>query len=124
MPVESAADRAALFSADDFGEAALYTPPGGGVAVPCTILYDRGRGANPDYEIPLDDRGGGMRAAIARQRATINADDVAVVATGGTLVPGTIVNGLFVPGPDTLKIVGRPNLEETGAIWTVDLQKL
>jgi hypothetical protein len=105
MPVESAADRAALFSADDFGEAALYTPPGGGVAVPCTILYDRGRGANPDYEIPLDDRGGGMRAAIARQRATINADDVAVVATGGTLVPGTMVKALVaaaLPGATVL----------------------
>ena len=32
MPVESAADRAALVSPDDFGETATYTPIGGGPA--------------------------------------------------------------------------------------------
>ena len=104
MAVESAADRAALFSEDDFAEAALYTPPGGGVAVACSIVYDRGRG-----QAALTERG--IEARGAERGAMVNADEVPVVKKGGT----------FAVGVETLKVAGVPKLDETGRIWTVEL---
>ena len=38
MPVESEADLAVFFNADEFGVAAVYSPPGGGSSTPCTLL--------------------------------------------------------------------------------------
>lgn len=109
MPVETAADRAAMFSADDFGTAALYTPPGGGSAVPCTIVLDLGRPR--DFE--AEGGRGGARAAIARQRCQVLVDQVPVVAIGGS----------FEAGARTFRVAADPDLDETGAIWTVDLQE-
>ena len=40
MPVESAADRAAFFNADEFAVAAVYTPPAGGGAQSVTGILD------------------------------------------------------------------------------------
>lgn len=121
MSVESAADRAALFSTDEFAVAALYGAPGVEAGVPCRIVYDPGR---PEYrEVPIGSAGG-MRAAIAQQAAMILTDDVPLVEAEGRLVPGAIIDAVFVPGLDSFKIVTRPRLDETGAIWSVDLQKL
>lgn len=119
MPVESAADRAALFSTEEFAVAAQYTPPGG-APMPCTIIYDRERDKRPDFELGTGSNSG-MRAVIARQSAQILADQVPTVVINATIVPGTIVNNVFVPGPDTLRVAARPRLDETGEIWTVDL---
>lgn len=111
MPVESASDRAALFSADEFGEEALYTPVGGGAGLPCTVIYDRGR---PEaFEVDINS-GSGLRGKIAWHRARILADEVAVVEKGGRLAVGAI----------TLEVASRPQLDETGAIWTVDLAEV
>lgn len=108
MPVESAADRASLFSSEEHAEAAVYTAPGGGAGTACSVIYNRHRPS--DFEVEMG--GGGMRAAIARKAAMINADQVPLVEAGGTLTIGA----------ETLKIVGRPALDETGHLWSVDLQ--
>lgn len=113
MPVESAADRAALFNADEFGEAAFYTPPGGGAATACTAIYDRGRGDDRDFEVGTGS-GGGIRATIARKRASIRSDEVPTIAIGGTLAIGA----------ETLRVASRPLLDETGEIWTFDLSEV
>lgn len=108
MPVETDADRAALFS--DAGEAAVYTPPAG-PPVACVIVYHRGR-PQPFEFGPGGDSG--MRGAYALQGALILVDQVPLVEQGGTIAIGF----------DTLRVVSRPELDETGAIWTVDLQKV
>lgn len=117
MPVETAADRAALFSEDEFAEAALYTPPGGGAAQPCSIVYDRARlhmasGEAIIFELATNE--GGARGVYAMQGAFILADQVPTVARGGR----------FDVAGDTLEVVGRPTLDETGKIWSCDLQKV
>lgn len=118
MPVESAADRASLFSADEFATPARYTAPGGDPLYP-TIIFDPGRPAWGENEIGS----GGLRASISTNKAMINTDDVPVVVVDAVLVPGAIVAAVFVPGPDSYRVVARPRLDETGAIWHVDLAK-
>ncbi len=117
MPVESPADRASLFSADEFATPARYTAPGGEPLYP-TIIFDPGRPAWGETEIGS----GGLRGSIATHKAMINADDVPVVVVNAVLTPGAIVAEVFVPGPASYKVVSRPRLDETGAIWNVDLQ--
>lgn len=114
MPVESAADRASFFAAGEFAEAASYTAPGGGAAVPCTIVYDRGQAKNRFAA-------GEAQMATAERKAWINADDVAEVATRGTLVVPVDDDLDPLPGAETLEVVGAPILDETGAVWAVDL---
>lgn len=119
MPVESAADRASMFSADEFATPAQYTAPAG-EPQDCTIIFDPGRPAWFEAGIGA----GGLRGKIAEQKAMINVDDIAVVVLNAVLIPGTRVGGVFVPGPDSFTVAARPRLDETGAIWHVDLQKV
>src|SRR5689334_8150788 len=107
MPVETAADRASLFNSEEHAEEAFYfAPPGGGDGVACTVIYNRSRPT--DMEIELGS-GSGLQTALARKAGLINADDVPLVVAGATL---TI-------GGETLKIVGRPELDQTGHLWSV-----
>src|SRR5690349_761340 len=109
MPVESAADRAALFNPDEFGEAAIYTPPAGGSGTACTIVFNRGR--EQAFEV-MAGNDTALREAIAWHGAMILVDEVPLVEESGTI---TVDGSVYL-------IVGRPNLDETGGIWTVDLQ--
>lgn len=118
MPVETTADRAALFSTDEFATAAEYVPPLGGAGTACSVVFDHSRPKPFEAEaVALS----GMRGAIAWQRAMLRRDEIALVEQGGTVQLGAIVDGLFVPAGDPLAIVGRPDLDESGQIWTVDL---
>lgn len=114
MRVESAGDRAAFFNEDEFGEPALYTPPADdAVAIPCTIIFNRGRAADRFS-------GDGYAAAGAERSAWLNADELELVEEYGTIV---LADADFVPlpGGETLQVAGPPKLEETGCMWTVEL---
>ena len=57
------------------GQAASYTPPGGGAAIPCVVIYDAGdRDAASTFGRPF------MRAGIIRVRKS----ELAAPAKGGT----------------------------------------
>lgn len=114
MPVETAADRAGLFDEDEFAEAALYTPPGGSAGTPCSAIIDRGEGS-----VRFDVRS--AEATGPERGSRLNADELPDVRKGGQLIPGTIVDGLFVAGSETFEIAAPPTLDATGRIWTVEL---
>ena len=118
MAVETPEDRLALFR--DWGEAAEYVPPAGGAATSCTIVYNRDRGGAQPYEAA----GGedmALQSEIAWAGAQILADEVETVERGGTLTIGVLAAGIFLAS-ETLTVVGRPSRDETGEIWTVDLE--
>lgn len=101
MSVETAADRAAIFSSDEFAEAGTYTPSGG-PAVAVTAIVDRG-----DREL-----GGDLGGLVAAgPQAWIRVDQLAAWAEGATLAIGaeswTIRHGV---------------LDESGQVWRLDLR--
>jgi hypothetical protein len=100
MPVESAADRAAFFNADEFGLAATYTPPGGGAGVACTILVNK---ADAQAAFGQDTPSAGNVELV------VNADEIAAPAQGGTFA---------VAGGPSYEIMDRPRLGDlAGKIW-------
>lgn len=119
MSVESAADRATFFDEDEFATAAQYLAPEGGVPLDCSVIYDRER------RDPLEvagDSGSGMRKVRTWQGAQLLADQVPVVMQGGRITLGTRIDEVFVGGGVVLEVIGRPKLDESGAIWDVDLR--
>ena len=104
-----------MFSPDDFGEHATYAAPGGGGPVPCIIVYDRGQSRGRFAA-------GEVQVATADRHVWLNADDVAVVARGGTIiVPVDEETGDPLPGAETLEVRGMPKLDETGAVWSAEV---
>lgn len=110
MPVETAADRAALFSLEEFGEPARYTPPGG-MAAACTIIVNRGQ-ARAEFDL-------GERKAATSQRSVLALVDE---------LPAVVRDGLFemlddasAPTGEAFKVQGLPTLDETAAIWSADV---
>jgi hypothetical protein len=103
MSVESAADLAVFFNADEFAKAAVYTPPGGGAAVACDILI-----GEIDSGASLDDG----RPIVGQKTVTVAAAQVAAPAIGGTFTLDV--------GGRVLTISNRPQLDDIdGATWTM-----
>ena len=70
------ADIVAVMADNGIAEAATYTPPGGGAAVPCTVMVDR------DTQPYAVDQ---MSVATARALVTIYFADVPVQLGGGVV---------------------------------------
>lgn len=101
MPVESASDLAAFFNADEFGQAASYTPPGGGGATACTVLIDAA-----DREVDMAQGRGLLEARVLDVRAA----EIAAPAKGGT----------FTVGAQTLTVIEHPQARDPDRlIWTM-----
>lgn len=103
MPVESAADRAALFSSDEFAEAAVYTPPGG-PSVAVSAIVDRGERA------VASDFGGGV--VVAGPKAQIRKDQLAEWRRDAVLA---------ISGGETFTVKDGA-LDESGQVWTLNLR--
>lgn len=101
MPVESAADLAAFFNADEFAHAAVYRPPGGGAGTPCAVLIGEiDSAAAPDDGRPID----------GQKTVTVQAAEIAAPAHGGTFTLDV--------GGRVLTVMNRPQLDDTdGATW-------
>lgn len=92
------------------GVAASYTPPGGS-AVSCTVIRD---------SRDLDLSGLGGRPILQGNVIEVRKSEVAVPVRGGVFVPGTIVNGIFVPGPDSFTVADDPKFEDPDRlVWTM-----
>ncbi len=101
MAVEDADDRAVFFDTQDFAVAGTYTPPAG-AAVAVAAVVDR-----PTARAALLGTGVATTAWTARLRK----DQVAQVVEDATLVV-----------PDGTFKVRRPELDETGQIWSMELR--
>lgn len=73
MPVESAADRAAFLSPDEFGTAATYTPAGG-VAAALTGIFDN----------PAQSQFSGPGLETSAPTFLVRTDDLPAAAVAGT----------------------------------------
>jgi hypothetical protein len=101
MPIETAADRAALFNEDELATPAEYTPPAG-TALRCSVIFDVERSDPPD----------------------VLADQVPLVEQKAKLQLGSIVAGVFVPHGLRLEVIGRPKRDISGAVWDVTLREV
>ena len=102
MSVETAADRAALFDTDEWGEAATFTPDGGSPASVTVIL------SKASAEADLGEVGVNAPA----HSALVRASDVASPAPGDALVVGA-----------QTFVVDRADQDEIGAMWTLWLSE-
>jgi hypothetical protein len=104
MPVESEVDLAAFFNPDEFGVAAVYSPPGGGSSTPCTLLMG------------TQDRsaaGGFGRPMLQGIEASVRAAELPAPAKGGT----------FVVDGASLTVLGDPRTDDADRkIWTLTLR--
>lgn len=75
MPAESAADRLALLSVDEFGETATYSPAAGAAAALRGIFND------PHLGVALE--GGEARTSDSQPTFTVRAADLPAGAAGG-----------------------------------------
>jgi hypothetical protein len=111
MPVESASDLASLFDEDEFAEAAEYTAPGGGAAIACTVIVDRGQGRERFVA--------GEAVSVGSERHLwVRQAELAVVARGGTF---TMLDAEGEPTGEEFTVQGPPQLDHTGALWSVEL---
>ena len=119
MTVESADDLASLFEEDEFAEAVRYTPPDpGSSVVRCTAIVDRGQGRGR-FEAGRSDAVGSERALWVRRAevGAIQRDGLFEVLDPALLAldpPEEVVT-------ETYRVVGLPVLDQTGAVWAVDL---
>ena len=116
MTVESADDLASLFEEDEFAEAVRYTPPDpGSSVVRCTAIVDRGQGRGR-FEAGRSDAVGSERALWVRR------GEVGAVGRDGLF---EVLDAAALPALETVtesyRVVGLPTLDQTGAVWAVDL---
>jgi hypothetical protein len=118
MPIETAADRAALFNEDELATPAEYTPPAG-TALRCSVIFDVER--SDPLDVGTDS---GARAVRTWRGAQILADQVPLVEQKAKLQLGSIVAGVFVPHGLRLEVIGRPKRDISGAVWDVTLREV
>lgn len=98
MTVESAADRAVFFNADEFGVAATYTPPIGGGSTACVVLFSRA-----DREV-----------SFGESRPIVEGATIAVAADLVTPVKG----GTFTIAGTAHKVISDPENDDADrAVW-------
>lgn len=119
MPIETAADRAALFHEDELATPATYTPPAGGAAFRCSVIFDIERSD------PLDvGTENGARSVRTWKGAFVLADHVPAIEQKGRLQLGSVAGGGFIPDGLLLEVIGRPKRDVSGAVWDLMLREV
>ncbi len=111
MPVETAADLAGMFGEDEFAEPASYTPPGGGAAIPCSVIVDRGQGRQ-------DFRAGRSDIVTSERKLWVRSAEIAALARGGTFA---MLDEEGLPTGEAFTVAGEPKLDHLAALWSADL---
>lgn len=111
MAVETASDLASFFDESEWAEAALYTgPEDDAVAVPCSVVIDRGQGRT-HFDA-------GERSVSSSERLLhVQASEVTAKRNGRF----AMLDSEGTPTGEVIQISGPPSLDETGAIWTAQL---
>ncbi len=104
MPVESDADLAAFFNADEFGQAATFTPAAGPPSIPITVIVSRPREESPLGELGVVVDRGSVRARVS--------EFAGATPRGGTLVIGS----------ESFTVTKAP-LDETRRVYELGLRK-
>jgi hypothetical protein len=111
MPVETAADLAGMFNADEFAEPARYQAPGGGGFTPCTVVVDRGQG-RASFDAGRSEASGSERTLMAQR------GELAALARGGRF---EILDADGDPTGEAFTIAGEPKLDQLGTLWACEL---
>lgn len=111
MPVETASDLASMFDDEEFAEAAQYSPPGGGGPASCLVIVDRGQGRRPFDAGKRDIEG-------SERKLWVRAAEVATVVRGGGFA---LLDPDGVPTGEAYTVADMPQLDQLGALWSVDL---
>lgn len=113
MPVESAADLAGMFGADEFAENAGYVAPvPGAVAVACTVIVDRGQGRGAQ-------RGGGeIETAVSERMLWARKAELAEVRRDGLFRMRTAAGA---ETGEVFRVAALPKLDHGEALWSVEL---
>ena len=117
MPVETAADLAAMFDEDEFAEGAVYTGSSlGAEGVICSVIVDRGQGRRP------------FRAAEHETSTSERNLWVRFTAAGEGGLPAVARDGQFamtdadgIPTGETFRVAGLPKLDQTARLWSAEL---
>lgn len=105
MVVESAADRAAMMTTDDWGEDWTFTPIAGGPVVK-RVMPTRGSREAGDF---------GSAGLISDHRSLfVFKDEIAVIAK----------DDQFNDGTTDFEVSQTPTLDDTGELWTVYLREV
>ena len=106
MAVETAADLESFFEEEEFAESAVYLAPvPGAVAVPCSVIVDRGQGR------AMFKTGEAGSFAGSERHLWVRAAELASVAR----------EGVFTIGAEVLAVLNLPKLDQTGRLWSVEL---
>lgn len=105
MSVESAADRAAMMSTDDWGEDWTFTPDGGAPVVK-RVMPTRGSRENDGF--------GSAGLISDHQSLFVFKDEIAAIAK----------DDQFNDGTTDFEVTQDPTLDETGELWTVYLREV
>lgn len=113
MPVESAADLAGMFGADEFAENAGYVAPvAGAVAVACTVIVDRGQGRVAQRP------GGEFETAASERMLWARRAELASVVRDGLF---RMRNAAGDETGEVFRVAALPRLDHSAALWSVEL---
>jgi hypothetical protein len=109
MAVETAADLESFFEEEEFAEAAVYLAPRpGAVAVPCSVIVDRGQG-RAMFKTGM--KSGAGEFAGSERHLWVRSAELATVAR----------DGVFTVGAEVFAVLNLPKLDQTGRLWSVEL---
>lgn len=111
MAVETAADLAGFFDEEEFAEAAVYAPPGGGSSIPCSVIVDRGQGRTPFMA--------GERGVQSHERMLwAQASQIVALQRSGVF---TMLDDQGVATGEVFRVAGEPKLDQVAALWSAEL---
>lgn len=114
--VETDADLAAMFDADEFAEWAVYLGPEvGAEGASCLVIVDRGQGRRMV-------NAGENEAVTSERRLWAQKPELASLARGGTFTmhDGDPGDG-GAPTGEVFRIAGLPVLDHVAHLWSADL---
>lgn len=116
MAVETDADLAGMFDADEFAENASYVGPAGGAGVSCAVIADRGQGR--ETFAAGESRATGSERHLWVRKTADGAGGLSEVKRDGVF---TMLDQNGVPTGEVFKVAGLPKLDHIAHLWSAEL---